>query len=126
MGQKAPGSFTPADVQSVDSCFIEGNTLNGWDTHGIYVQAAKNCYVLKWSGTNPHYQLFTGAAGLADRAVYVGFPAGNIFIDGVDATQTVWPPPGGYAITIEHGVDPTVNVTNILVAPPNQPVQDLR
>jgi len=115
MGQKWPGGLTPGDYQTVDSCVIEGNSISNWATHGIHVQSAKNALILN--------HLFSGSVDVADRAVYVGYSASNVTIDGVDTTSiTGW---NAFAVTLEHGLDLSVTTANIYVTSPTVTLEQL-
>jgi len=124
MGQKKPGTTTPADFETITGCSIEGNTINGWVTHGVHVQSAKQCAVIKGKGAGSHDHIFTGSVDVADRAVYIAFPASETSIQDVDTTQILgW---SGYALTLEHGVGPKITVRNIRVVSPTLQLEDLR
>jgi hypothetical protein len=124
MGQKKPGTYTPADYVTVTKCSIEANTINGWVTHGIHLQSAKNCSVVQGKGAGSHDQLFTGSVDTADRAIYIAFPTSGGTADGVDTTQILgW---SGYAVTIEHGVDRKFTARNIFVVSPTLKLEDFR
>ena len=124
MGQKKPGTTTPADFQTATMCSIEGNTVNGWVTHGVHVQSANQCSVIKGTDPDSRGHVFTGSADAEDRAVYIAYPTSGISVRGVDTTQILgW---SGYAVTIEHGVDPDVTANFIRVASPTLRLEDLR
>src|SRR5688572_9400950 len=114
MGQKKPGTTTPADYETATMCSIEGNTVNGWVTHGVHVQSANQCSVIKGTEPDSRGHIFTGSVDAADRAVYIAYPTSSTSVRGVDTTQILgW---SGYAVTIEHGVDPSVTARSIRVA----------
>ncbi len=115
-------SAGPTDFPSAQDVLVEGNTIENWDTNGIYAVSFKDSSIGPVTG---NYNAFSGSYPLGSRAIVIAAPAEDSAVLGADARMA-----DGleFAVTVEYYVSQTVvvDVPSILVEAPTKELEDLR
>lgn len=110
----------PSELQTTMGINIEGNTIENWNTAGVYVGSIRDSVIAPYLGMKNSFKgLVSGNA----RAVIVAYPAGNTVINGLTTAGAIGLE---YAVRIEAGVELSVLATGIITRKGTLPLEDLR